>query len=608
MELTLLDANNFFHALKQGCLNLIRQKEQLNQINVFPVADGDTGDNMAATALSIVQNCQPEPELPLTLKRVSDAAINGARGNSGMIFSAFFNGMYQHLPKQPQIDSQAFVDMMQNTMTSVRQSILNPMEGTIITVMDCWAASLKEKLSSSHGIHDLIQSTLTPLKQALKQTEQKLEILKSSGVVDAGALGFLYFVEGFYDFVRQPEKKFDEDFDSSQISIDEGPHVTPNQCPDKRFCTEALLTADFLDKGLLSEYLQAAGNSIVLSGNDQRCRFHIHCDEPAELFQQLTELGQLEQPKVDDMLRQFQTLHDRKHSIALVTDTSMNLPQSFLDEHQIHLIPLQLFLDEHQLLDHYCMPKEAIYSKLKQLKTYPKTSMPNVHKTREKLHQLSEHYSDVLVISLSKALSGTHDHFQLLASEKNNIHVINSKQTAGSLGLLVKYAAELIHQGKAIEEIKNILLEQVKYTRTFVLIDQFDALVRSGRVSTFSAKIATWANIKPLITLNSEGAVEVFEKSFSQQKALQKLIAHTEALHQKSPIQTYSIIHADAEENAHELARRMEELLGFPPLFIEFTSSALGLHVGQGSLALSLLCESRQQTIKKKEDELNAIF
>lgn len=596
MEEQKLEATILYAAIINACTRLIEQKECLNAINIFPVADGDTGDNMASTAMAIITSAKAHANLSATLKSISEAAISGARGNSGMIFSQFFNGLYKHFQGEDALCTKSFSDLVTLATKSVRQSILNPVEGTILTIMDTWAQQISHVSRIHQSFKSMIKASLSPLDEALNKTQDSLEVLRKAHLVDAGALGFYHFIKGFAEYIESPGEIPKERVHSHKL-IEAHDHESPSAPPERRYCTEALLSADEIDLDGVSKLLNVQGDSVVLSSNGQLCRFHLHCNDPKALFLSLTALGKLSLPKVDDMLRQYQVLHQRKYSIALVTDSSANLPKELIDHYQIHVIPLQLYLDEHQLLDHYCIEQTSLYDLLKTLKQYPKTSMPNLVNVREKLHHLSRHYEHVIVVSLSQALSGTHNVFVQAGTDRDNIHVIDSKHTAGAQGLLLKHAAECIEQGMSIERIKQSLIKKAENTHIYVMIEQFDSLIRSGRISKIGGMVAQFAHVKPILTMKPNGSIGVLEKTFSWQKGLHKILQQALKLKNKYGSFSYNILHTNIPDEAEAFAQLATEVLGQAPLYIDTASSAIGLHIGCGAIALSItydievLCE-----------------
>lgn len=586
MILKQLPADLLYAAVIQACRHLIAQRQHLNAINVFPVADGDTGDNMAATARAIITHAQAQADVISTCTALANAGILGARGNSGMIFSQFFNGMLEAAPLPQALDTVHFASMMQVAVSSVRSAIANPVEGTIITVMSAWAGALHHLAAQQPCFIALMQQSLDVAAQALQSTTTTLAVLQKAQVVDAGALGFYLFLEGFNQYLRNPQPLTEEG-----PRLQEEPHqhevAAAGEIPHLRYCTEAILHTHDLDKDALRQALQTNGDSIVLSANSELCRLHVHCNEPWKVFSMLQTLGQVQYPKVDDMRRQYETVHARHSSIALVTDTSANLPQALMDAYQVHLLSLNVHFDQHDLLDRHSFDPHHFYDDIALLKTYPRTSFPAPAVIKDKIAYLARHYEHVLVLSVSQALSGAHDSLVNIAKEYSNVHIVNSRQVAGGQGLLVHYAGKLIEAGLPIETIKQKLLDKISKTYLFVMVDQFDSLIRSGRISRFKGKLAQFSGVKPILMVDKEGKAIIHDKAFSETKALVKLVKLIEDLNKTFTLDDYCLIHAGVEEKTRDFAQMTSEAFQKEPLFIEPVSTAIGLHAGKGCIAIA---------------------
>ncbi|KTD49316.1 DegV family protein [Legionella quateirensis] len=587
MEIHHLDAKTIHSAFLTACDAIISNRENLNAINLFPVADGDTGDNMSATALSVITHSKTQTTLNETFKSLADSALIGARGNSGMIFSQFFNGLTETELTSEQIDTVTFSRLITQASQSVRSAILHPVEGTIITVIDAWSASISKVATDFICFKKLIKHTLSEVNQALQSTANTLPVLKDAHVVDAGALGFYHFINGFSEYLINP-RAITHNHHEDCLKAN---HELPDKGypPEQRYCTEITLSGESIDRTSIANQLEQFGDSVVSSGNASLCRFHVHCTEPAAVFESLFHAGTITHAKAQDMLRQFQMIHQRKYPIALVTDSSADIPQSVLDENQIHIIQLNMHLDGHNLLDRICVNQDTFYDHLSNLKTYPKTSFPSPALLEEQVVHLSNQYEQVLILPISQGLSGTHDAIIKATEHLNNVHVVNSCQTSGGLGLLVSFAAQLVAAGLSIEEIKKELIFKIPKIEMVVYVEQFDSLIRSGRIGRISGRIAQLAHIKPIIRLDSSGKAAMFDKAFSETKALTKLIRHVDSLCAHQSLESYGLVHAGVSEKAKSFAQLTTEALGQPPAFIESVSTALGLHAGKGSVALATM-------------------
>lgn len=593
MTLSKLDAEHLYLATLAGCHAVVRERETLNAINVFPVQDGDTGDNMAATASAVIHHASLQQSIKHTLQSVADASLSGARGNSGMIFSQFFNALADGATDEEHLNLSKFSDLLHLAATRVRSAILNPVDGTMLTIMECWSTYIKESVHEASCFKILLQAITSKLHDAVNQTTEALEALKAAEVVDAGALGFFHFVSGFSHFIANPNH-LPEIQSLPKLSLTHDNHeVCANTRPQQgRYCTEAMIRTENLDSNQLMEVLKQHGESIVISANAHLCRFHLHTDKPWELFTKLRSLGRIYQPKVDDMLRQFQTLRERLSPIALVTDSNADLPSSYLDAHQIHLIPINIHIDEHDLLDKYSIQSDDFYKQLNTGHTHPKTSCPSLNAIQQKLKPLSEKYEHVLILSLAQSLSGTHDALKSAASAYPNVQVINTHHCSATQGLLVIEAGKAIKNGASVDEVRAEVERLIPKTHFWFMVSDLHALIRSGRVNKILGKVAQFSGIKPLFTLNAEGNATLTGQAFNEQAALQKIL-HTIQLRlqQGEKLKTYCIVHADAHEEAKAFARLTTQTFGIPPAYTESVSVAIGVHAGPGCLGLAAIFE-----------------
>lgn len=507
-----------------------------------------------------------------------------------MIFSQFFTGWYQALNEGQPFTFQQFSDALGKASQSVRKAIASPAEGTILTLMESWANLVGQVGNNLNCFKDGLLNILPSLEEAVNATKTKLDVLKESDVVDAGALGFYHFVHGFTKYLHSPNS-VNVQHQASPITPPSHEHDDEQQAPTLRYCTEAVIRGDQLNTADLKRQLVQFGDSLVVSGTNALHRFHIHTDEPHAVFSSLLNCGTLQYPKVDDMLRQYQMIHERKHNIALVMDSACDIPKEMIEKYQIHVLPVNLHLDEHDLLDGYSFDSDHFYQTLSELKSYPKTSLPTKSMVEAKLKQISDHYDDVLIITLAKALSGTHDVIKNVSNTYDNIHVVDSKNTTAGLGLIVQSAGELIEAGLSIDEVRKAVDSYIDHAKIYVAIEQFDSLVRSGRISSFKAKIGQFTGIKPIISLDENGKGQMFGKALSTPKAQAKLISYVEELCKKEnlSIQKYAITHAGVEKKAQSFAKLTEDTFGKPPEFIEPVATAIGLHAGFGAVSIAVL-------------------
>src|SRR3990167_11526230 len=590
MKIAKLNAEQLYSAMLAGCHAVIREREYLNTINVFPVQDGDTGDNMAATAHSVIHNATLKNSIKDTLQSVAYASMTGARGNSGMIFSQFFNALADFAKHEEEtLSMQSFGELLNKAAKRVRTAILNPIDGTMLTIMEYWSTYTDEAAEQIPCFKSALQNITDKLHDAVAQTTQAIAALKAANVVDAGALGFFHFVSGFSRYIADPQSLPKQDIEKLKPISHTDLDFCANEPPkDGRYCTEAMLTHDSLNQPLLMEILQQYGSSIVVSANAAQCRFHLHTDKPWEVFNAIMPLGKISAPKVDDMLRQYETLSLKKHDIALVTDSNADLPNAYFDENQIHILPLNVHIEGNDLLDKYSIHPGQFYKQLNSYTSNPKTSAPSTLAMEQKLRPLAEKYAEVIVLTIAKPLISTHDSLKHVAAKFPNVHVLDSKLCSGAQGLLIMEAVEAIKLNKPVEFVLTQIKNFIPKIQLYFIINDMSALIRSGRMNKIIGKMAQLSGLKPIFSLNTEGKTHLVGQAFNETAALNKMLQLAkEPIKNGAKLKSYCLMHADYPQAAKTLAEQTTALFNIPPLYIESAAVTIGSHAGAGCIGIA---------------------
>ena len=326
-----IDGEKLYYAFFYGKRELDKRKKHLNKINVFPVPDGDTGSNLVATMQSIFNETSIDPSISHVMKGMADATLNGSRGNSGIIFAQFFFGLSEAMKGKQIINLKEFTHAIKNGVEHAYRALSKPVEGTILTVMHTYAGALHKMHDRSSDFHELLTHALNAARTALRETTQKLKVLENAGVVDAGAEGFVHFIEGITHFFRHGVKP-DIDVGNMPVVEKEEPHIISKHQEIKfRYCTEVLMLGENINIDEIKKIASQHGDSDVVAGSDKKIKLHIHTSNTAECISHLKNFGSLGKMKVDDMKREYEMKFAKKASIALVTDSSCDLPQDLMD-------------------------------------------------------------------------------------------------------------------------------------------------------------------------------------------------------------------------------------------------------------------------------------
>ncbi len=593
MSILYLNGESLYGSFISGAKEVIKNRNTLNDINVFPVADGDTGNNLASTMSAIIEEAKVLKSAKSTMNSIADAALIGARGNSGIIIAQYINGIFVSLKDEEEITINEFAESVQKAYPFAYSAISNPVEGTIITVIRDWAEDVYRQKDMAKNFYELLRKPLETAFKSLEETTFKLKVLGEAKVVDSGAKGFVHFIQGLTEFMKTGKvKETEEDIEKIAI-IDlpkhEGGKVT------HRYCTEALRVGEDINHNKIKDELRELGDSLIVAGNNNKARIHIHTNYPHGVMKILREKGNILQQKADDMKRQYESQYERKYNIALVTDSIADVPSEFLDRYQINVVPLNLVMENTSYLDKVTMVPETFYELLDQIDEYPSSAQPSLKVVENLYSSLLENYDEVLVITVAKEQSGTNNIFQKaaekVARKGKRIRVIDSKQNSGAEGLLVMKAAELISKGLSLDSIIKEIEDLRNNTRILVSVNTLKYMVRSGRISKLTGLAGKIVNLKPAVSLDSSGKGKIEDKAFSLRSNTKKIMNILTRVHREKGITRYAIVHANNPIRAEEYRKKCVEILNKEPEYIMNISTIVGMSAGVGSVAVAYMSE-----------------
>ncbi len=592
---TELDGRRLYYMFVAGAKRVIENQTRLNSINVFPVNDGDTGTNMAATLRSVVDHLRPERSYKLMVQLISETTLMNARGNSGIIFAQFLYGMSRETIALPKISIAHFAESLKKSVGYVYKAMANPVEGTMLTIIRVWADFVDLNKNKFKDFSHLFTSSKKVLEKSLAETKSQLKVLEKANVVDAGANAFYYFIEGIielikHDNIRELVKSKTETpvFEKLEDHIPEHVQV--------RYCTEAIIRNLSIDHNVLADILKEKGDSVVIAGDQKMSRLHVHTDNPIQLFDDLKDAGTITFQKVDDMLRQSQVAYNRKWKIALVTDSTCDLPDSLIDEYQIHILPINIYFGENHFLDRVTIRTEQFYNRLQAGGEFPKTSQVNETAFRNLYSHLASYYDAIISVHLTGKFSGTYHNSliaaELVANEFNKpITVIDSKNISGALGLIVLRIAQSIERGEPYEQIIKNAEKWIADARIFVSVKTLKYMVRGGRVSALKGFVARILNVKPIVSMDEEGKSLIFGKAYSQKANMEKVIRHIKEITGEKRIWKYIVLHANNPEGAECYERAMKSLTAMEPAGTVNISPVVGSNAGLGAASVAFIFE-----------------
>ena len=594
MKIRYLNGEKIYYGVLSGAKNVINNRKLLNKINVFPVPDGDTGSNLASMMNLIIQQVRPKASSKETMTSIADAALEGARGNSGIIFAQFLAGLAQELDDDSKLSVVSFSNSVEKAVPHVYQAVAEPVEGTMITVIRDWAEELSKIKAKTDDFKELFNISITRAKESLTKTTNQLEALKEAEVVDAGAKGFVKFLEGVVDFLEGKGISDLKSFGFEEIAATSTTKKV-HSAGEFRYCTEIFMSDVERKVEDIKTILSNYGDSLVVAGTQKQLRVHIHTNQPEEVVYTLGQLGTIMRQKVDDMQKQTAVAQNRKYEIALVTDSIADLPQELIEEYQIQVIPLNLSLNGNNYLDKLTITPEKFYSLFRESDGEASSSQPSYKQVENLFSYLTSHYQSIIAVTVASELSGTWNIVNQVAEEYKDddteIEVIDSKLNSGAEGLAVLETAEKIDAGWNLDKTADYIRKLVNKTEIYVSVNTVKYMVKGGRISRPTGWLARLVNLKPIITLDNNGAGTSFGQAFTTKGLQNKIKSLVTEISKREGIKRYAIVHAQAEEQAQNYAAEFTQILGQAPEYIMPISPIVGLNAGPGSIAISLIKE-----------------
>lgn len=294
-----------------GAQNIEAKKDYINELNVFPVPDGDTGTNMSMTIMSAAKEVTAlnKPAMKDLAKAISSGSLRGARGNSGVILSQLLRGFTKAIKEEKEIDVLALAAACQRARDTAYKAVMKPKEGTILTVASGIATKAAEMAEETDDLEVFIPAVIEHAQDVLNQTPEMLPVLKEAGVVDSGGQGLLEVIKGAYDAFLGKEIDYSVIEPSTGVTVNK---VNAEDTADIKFgyCTEFIIltekefTED--DEHEFKKFLSSIGDSIVCVADDDVVKIHVHTNDPGLAIQKALTYGQLSKMKIDNMREEHQ--------------------------------------------------------------------------------------------------------------------------------------------------------------------------------------------------------------------------------------------------------------------------------------------------------------
>lgn len=590
MKIAYLDGARLRRALLAACDQARGARAELNRINVFPVPDGDTGSNLALTVTSVADELgrNRDHDVSAVARAAAEAGILGARGNCGMILSHWLIGFADGLGGRARASVTEVAAALRSAADHLYASLEKPVEGTMLTVMR-ETAEEAERVESDDFV-DLMARLATRSRDALRRTPDLLPALKKAGVVDAGAKGFVEWLNGISALIHgDPIAMAEEPFEAGAAEP-----VAATEYPTGeggyRFCTEALVRGEGMPtEAGVRAVLRDLGDSLIVIRGEALLKVHLHTDTPDRVFDYLRGLGRLESHKAEDMEAQHGVVGRSDSGLArrplsIVTDSACDLPETVLRGHGIHVVPMSLIYEGRALRDGIDIDSDTFVERLRR-DEHPTTSQPTPAAFLEAFRRAAGDGEQVLGVLVASALSGTLGSAQVAARRDDGvpIHLADSRAASIAQGLLVLRAAELAELAWAPEDIIAELDRVRDRSGMLFTVDTFDRLLASGRVGRGRAFLGGLLDIKPILRIGRDGRVEPAAKVRGAAALLPRVLEMIAAEVGAARALRFGIVHVDAPARAEEVHRALIDRFGPRDVLISPATPVIATHIGPGA-------------------------
>lgn len=600
---------------------LSEHKNYLNKINVFPVPDGDTGSNMNYTVQKVREELQSKEfegfaELG---KAITHTAMFHSRGNSGTVISQFFKGFCADFDKIEIYESKNLLKSFEQGNRQAWQSFEKPAKGTILDVIEAATQGVKTGAKKSSNLIEILEIAIEQAQTALRKTQNDLPQNRKAGVVDSAGAGFVYMLGGFVSALKDKQIVFREVRTEDHFGFYEEEELT------FRYCTECVLKGDNLDEDGLRKQLKDIGDSLQALTVDDYLKFHIHTDRPEEVRRIVESFGVVEFFKAEDMVEQQRLNLEKKRQehqkngngfaeskilteiqiqknktkipLAVITDTSADLPEGWLDKYPLKIITLPVFLADNETEELTAKFSKSEFYKQMELdsKFVPKTSKAADGELRAAYEELLNKADRVVCLPIAADLSGTYQ-AALKAKEgltdNSRITVVDTKTTTVGLVMMVELLFESLEQGLSLDEALERVYDLRNKIQIYFLVDDVIYLERGGRISKLQSLAAGLLRIQPLLSLTDGQVIPEKEKVVwsNPDKQVNLMVKKALEMDKSKRLTKLYVIYAGEKGKtlAGKIKLKIDQKLNLSSDFIQVVelNLVLGSHLGPGAVGV----------------------
>jgi DAK2 domain fusion protein YloV len=554
--ITYCNGRRFIKALTASSDWLSFKAEVVNNLNVFPVPDGDTGFNMSLTLRPAVSAAKQSAHKDLSsiAKEVGASSVMASRGCSGVILSQFLIGLTKSLEGKDRVEAKELAQALYQGAEAAYRAMREPVEGTILTVAREATRKGVDIAKKENDIAQIMKAVYHQAREVLEKTPNMLPVLKGAGVVDAGGMGFVYMLEGVLRLIEgKPLQKFQSASSARKVV------GTWERGMKYKYCTEFLIIGQDLVLKEIEDGLVKYGDCASVIGSSVLAKCHIHTNEPDRVQKYAATLGAVDKVKVDDMDKQHRNLLNAEElgepaSVAIVTGDNHGIPDNLLEELEITMLPFPLTLegDEYRISEN--ITAEDFLAKIKTSKVFPKSAALNAARFAQAYKKLIDQGKSIVSITMAGGIFSqpTVDAAKKAAEEVGgrNVIVVNSMHIVHPIGLVVLEAARAAKEGKNQAEVARIAQEVASKSALLCALPNLEYLYRGGRIGKAKLLMGSLMKVIPLIIMRyGTQAIEPLGKGRNITQANEKMIETIKADMESSGAKAIKALIADSGDN-----------------------------------------------------------
>ncbi len=593
-----------------GAAAVESSRGRLNDLNVYPVPDGDTGTNLAETARELVVGLEADPAdtRPALAVAATRAALRGASGNSGAILSQIVGGFAGVVGASRGIDSKTLAQALRSATDAAYKPVQQPIEGTMLTVIREMADAAE--LVSDRPLEEAVAAILAEGEASVVRTQGMLDVLRDAGVVDAGAAGLLEFARGAFAGLRGQEVEAPIDAIAGPIGL-EAVHLEQSRY---RYCTAFLVEGDGIDREGLERTLLEMGDCLLVVGEAPLVKVHVHTDDPGAAISAAVIMGAIDRVAIANMHVQTEErerrLASERHltalpggrssdarmtaeNTAIVLDSTADMPDPAAEHPTWRSVPLTVRFGDEQFRDGVDIDAAAFYGRLRAGGAHPSTAAPSPGAYASAYEELAG-FAHILVLPVSSQVSASGQAARIAADTPEaggRVTVLDGLTVSAGTVLLAQGVQRLLDAGTDMDEVTAWFAAARERVSVLIYVDTLEYLRRGGRIGRASEVVGGALGVRPLLTLRG-GRIEPYKRALGRSAAMREFDRFLRTAAPDGRPARVGLAHADDAAGLERLREIVHR--GRPDASIDRVceiGAVVGTHGGPGTLGMLVLAE-----------------